>query len=282
MPTLFRTKAVKRSAAGRMLLLAVMGAGLALGVQAETLRIGGTGAALGTMRLLGNEFSRANPGITIEVLPYIGSTGAIKGVHAGTIEIGLSGRTAKPNEENLDARFIPYASTPLVIAAHPSAPLTSFNRDRLAAIYSGELTRWEGGGLVRLVLRPANETDNEVLRSMSPGISRALDIALARPGMRYAATDQDAADMIERIPGAIGTSTLALVLSEKRQVQVLALDGTTPSVDMLKSGRYPFSKPLFMLTRKSPTPAVSSFVAFVLSPRGQTILNANGQLPAKP
>jgi len=46
--------------------------------QAETLRISGTGVALGGIILLGDAFEAENPGTTIEVLPSLGSSGGIK------------------------------------------------------------------------------------------------------------------------------------------------------------------------------------------------------------
>lgn len=262
--------------------LLVAGIAASADVRAETLKVGGTGAALGTLKLIGAEFTRHNPAIKVEVLRYIGSTGAIKGVDAGNIDLGLSGRPLKPAEEKFDIQFSPYAQTPLIIAAHRAPPIKSISRDRLAAIYNGQRTHRDDGGPIRIILRPAYETDNDVLRSLSPEISRALDSALARPGMRYAATDQEAADAFEQVPGAIGTSTLALALSEKRQMGILALDGVVPSVETLKSGHYPYSKSLYLITRRQASPAVQALVRFIRSPAGQNLLRTNGQLPLNP
>lgn len=280
--TIHNVRWLHRLRAGGIFCAALLACVIAPAVLAETIKVGGTGAALGAMHLLGSEFSRQNPAIKIEVLPYIGSTGAIKNVDSGGIDLGISGRLLKPGEDKLDVRLSRYALTPLVIAGHPGVTLKSISRAQLAALYSGQTTRWDDGGAVRLVLRPANETDNEVLRTMSPDISRALDTALARPGMRYAATDQDAADALEQVPGAIGTSTLGLVRSEKRRVSILALDGVMPGIDTLKTGRYPYHKPLFLVTRGQPSAAVQAFVAFIRSPHGQNLLAANGQLPVNP
>lgn len=280
--TIHNFRWLHRLRAGGIFCAALLACVIAPAVHAETIKVGGTGAALGAMHLLGSEFSRRNPAIKIEVLPYIGSTGAIKNVDSGGIDLGISGRVLKPGEDKLDVRLSRYALTPLVIAGHPGLALKSISRARLAALYSGQTTRWDDGSAVRLVLRPANETDNDVLRTMSPELGRALDTALARPGMRYAATDQDAAEAIEQVPGAIGTSTLGLVRSEKRHVSILALDGVMPGIDTLKSGQYPYHKPLFLVTRGQPSAAVQAFVAFIRSPHGQNLLAANGQLPVNP
>lgn len=246
---------------------------------AETLKVAGTGAALGTMRLLGDIFESSHPGWRVEVLPYIGSTGAIKGVAAGSISIGLSGRPAKPDEESLKINLTRYALTPLVLAAHREVAASGVKRDQLAEIYSGKQTRWDNGAPLRLILRPAKETDNDVLRAMSPDIASALDAALKRKGMRTAATDQDAADVIEHTPGALGTTTLSLLVSEKRKLKVLALDGVAPGLKTIADGSYPYHKPLFLVTPLAPSPAVKAFIDFVRSPRGRALLIENAQMP---
>src|SRR5512143_4049743 len=72
-------------------------------VAAETIRISGTGGAMETMRILGEAFQRNNPGIRIEFMPGMGSSGGIKAVLAGRLEIGLSGRRLNGKERDQGA-----------------------------------------------------------------------------------------------------------------------------------------------------------------------------------
>jgi phosphate transport system substrate-binding protein len=247
----------------------------------ETLKIGGTGAALGTMKQIGAEFAKTRPGVQIEVLPYIGSTGAIKGVANNAIAIGLSGRPLKPEEQKQKIRLLRYAATPLVIAVHPDVKQTSVTRAQLAALYAGTQTKWDDGKPVRIILRPAKETDHLVLRTFAPEVSAGLDAALARKGIHSAPTDQEAVDAIEATPGSVGTSTLSLLVSEQRKARVLALDGLKPSVKALANGSYPYQKSLYLVVPHTPSASVQAFVDFVFSSRGQALLTANAQLPLR-
>jgi phosphate transport system substrate-binding protein len=95
--------------------------------------------------------------------------------------------------------------------------------------------------------------------------------------MIVATTDHDAADVIETVPGAFGGTTLSLVVSEKRALRVLALDGVVPSVRNMANRSYPYSKTFFMVTGKNPPAAVRRFIDFVRSPAGAAILTRNGQ-----
>jgi phosphate transport system substrate-binding protein len=96
----------------------------------------------------------------------------------------------------------------------------------------------------------------------------------------FAVQSRVAADAIEKIPGAFGTTTLALVLSEKRAIKVLAVGEVAPSAKTLADGTYPFVKSFFLVTREHPSRAVREFVAFVRSPAGARILLQCGSIPA--
>lgn len=244
-----------------------------------TLQVGGTGAALGTMRQLGEAFARAHPGVGVRVMPYIGSTGAIRGVAEGVIQVGITARPLGSDEQSLPVRVIPYAITPFIFIAHPAVPADGISRAQVVELYTGRRETWDDGSSIRLILRPRRETDNVTLRGWGNDMADALDVALARRGMRSAPTDHDAARDVERTPGSFGTSTLALAVSEQRRFKVLALDGVVPSVRGIEDGSYPLSKRLHLVVAADAAPPVRAFVDFVRSPAGARILRANAQLP---
>ncbi|HSE14233.1 MAG TPA: substrate-binding domain-containing protein, partial [Candidatus Deferrimicrobium sp.] len=195
----------------------------------DTIRISGTGGAMDTMRILGEAFRKRNPGIRIEMPPGMGSSGGIKAVLAGRLEIGLSARPRRGEERDQGAVDTRYAKTPFVFAVNRSLKMTGMTLESVAGIYAGKRD-WEGGKRIRLVLRSPEDTDITVLKGMSPEMSAAVDIALRRAGMIVATTDQEAIDAIETVPGAFGGTTLSLLLSRNHAVRVLALDGVVPSV----------------------------------------------------
>ena len=256
--------------------LAVMLMSGSRSVAAETIRISGTGGAIETMRILGEAFRKNNPGIRVEILPGMGSSGGIKAVLAGRLEIGLSGRTLNGEERDQGAVETRYAKTPFVFAVNRTLKITGMTLDGVAAIYAGKRD-WEGGKRIRLVLRSQQDSDIPVLKGMSPAMSAAVDIAVRRKGMIIATTDDDAANIIESVPGAFGGTTLSLFLSEKRAFRVLALDGVVPSVRTMTDRSYPYSKTFFMVRRKDPSAAVRRFIDFVRSPVGSAILLKYGQ-----
>jgi phosphate transport system substrate-binding protein len=243
---------------------------------AEEIKLGGTGAALGTMRLLANEFKVSHPGMRITTVPNLGSWGGIKAVLGGAIDLAVTSRPLKEEERRQGAAEIEYARTPFVFAVNANAGIDSISRKELADIYAGIRVKWPDGSPIRVVLRLPSDIDTEMVKNLSPEIRRGVSTAEERPGVKIALTDQDAANDLERIPGAVGPISLSLIISEKRALKALQLDGVQPTLQNAASDVYPYSKRLFLVTGAKPSPAVESFIAFVNSPAGRKILAANG------
>ena len=265
-------------ARSRRLLLALLAAALcwAPHALAEEIRIGGTGNALGTIRLLGDAFGKKYPQIKITVLNSLGSSGAFKAIPKGAIDIGLSSRAVTDQERAAGVVSSEYARSLTVVAVSTKSKVTAITRQQLADIYRGKLTQWPDGTAIRPVLRQPGDDNSRQIKSLSPEIGKALDVAEQRPGLAFAVTDQEAADKIESIAGAVGVSTLALIASEGRSLRALKLDGVEPTVSNGASGAYPIVKRFFFITKPTPSAAVQQFIAFVASPDGREILARTG------
>jgi phosphate transport system substrate-binding protein len=239
---------------------------------AEEIKIGGTGNALGAMQLLADAFRKHNPDVKVTVLPSVGTSGAIKAVPKGALDIGLSARPLTEEERKIGAIAFEYARSPLVFAVSTKTRVRALTLDQIADIYSGKLVNFPDGGQIRPVLRPIGEDITRQIKHMSPALDTALSAAEQRPGMPFATTDQEAADKTESIPGALSATTLSLINSEDRQLRALTLNGVEPTVGNGASGKYPHAKGFFLVTRPEPSAAVKRFIAFMQSPAGREIL----------
>jgi phosphate transport system substrate-binding protein len=245
----------------------------------ELIRITGTGTAIGTMLRLGPAFERSHPGHRVKVLPSLGSAGAVQAVAKGAIEVGLAGRALRPDEVSLGLVALEVARTPFLFAVGPRAGATRLGAAELARIYRGEVTSWPGGERIRLVLRPRSDADTLFVRALSPELAVAMDLALARPGMLMAATNQECDAMLAHTPGGLGPSTLAQLRTEPVGLVPLAWEGVEPTLANLVSGAYPLAKPTWVVVRRDPPAAVRRFLAFLASPEGRGLLEAAGHQP---
>lgn len=243
---------------------------------ADLVKVGGTGSALGSIKHLARAFELQHPNTRVVAIESLGSSGSIKAVTAGALDISLSARPLKVAERAFNLTALEIARTPLVLASMHRH--TDFNTSDISKIFDGRLATWPDNSPLRPVLRPNSDAESDLLRAISPDIDRALSIAHQRPGVHIAITDQDSADAIEHIPGAVGTSTLALIYSEQRPIHALPLDGVMPSVNNLAHGRYPYFKPLYLITTQNISAPARAFIAFILSRQGASILSGNGYL----
>ncbi|MCB1907548.1 MAG: substrate-binding domain-containing protein [Rhodocyclaceae bacterium] len=264
----------------RVALALLLLAGQVIAQAGEAIRIGGTGSALGTMKLLGEAFVRQHREVgTVTILPSLGSPGGLSALDAGVADVAVTSRPLRERERRPYQRVIEYGRSPFALVTNRT-DIAELTMRQVADMLSGRTTHWPDGQLVRIVLRPESDGDSRYLADMAPEIAAALELAHQRPGMIVAPTDQDAADQAERQPGSLATNTVALLRSEGRRLHTIALDGAHPTARALADGSYRFYKPFFMVIRNDAPPGVAAFAEFVQGDEARSILEANGHLVA--
>jgi phosphate transport system substrate-binding protein len=242
-------------------------------VHAETLKIGGTGAALGTMRVLADSYTKSrSSNVKFIFVPGLGSGGGRKALSAGAIDIALTSKPGNDAEKLEGAKAVLYGKTPFVLATSIKNTATGLTTQDLVDIWNGKTLQWRDGTRIRLILRHESDSDTEMLKRISLAMAQAVKNALSREGIRVALTDGETADALEATPGALGTSTLALIMSEKRPLKALVLDGVAPAPKTVADGSYPYFKSLYALARTKPTGPAEDFMGFLQSQSARKIL----------
>ena len=238
--------------------------------------VGGTGSALGVVSLLAQAFMEENPGISIRVLPSLGSGGGIKALQKKRIDLGLSVRPLKEKEKVQGLTERVYATTPFVFATTATSSNADVSYGQLEGIYSGTVLSWPDGSPIRLIVRPPKESDTLLIKSMSPGLDKAVDKALARYGMIFAVTDQDTANILESTKGALASLSLGQIMSENREVKILSLEGVPPLISGKVNLAYPYFKTYYMILRPDISEETQKFADFIMSDKGMEILESTG------
>ena len=120
---------------------------------AETLLVGGTGSALESLRQLGVAFAKKEPGFQLQVLPSLGTSGAIKGLASRSIDLGAASRDLKDSEKSFGLQSFASAKTPVVIATSRQGE-TDISRVRVgqsAKITVAALGKQVTGKVLRIV-----------------------------------------------------------------------------------------------------------------------------------
>ena len=175
---------------------------------ADTLRVGGAGAATKLAALLAAAYQKKFPQDQVVIHGGLGSTSSIKALKAGVVDLALPAR-APVAHEIIGISAVEYARSPFMVAVAADHPLNAISSIDLARLYKQADTLWPDGRRVRLILRPRGNSDDLLFRHFSPGMGRALDAALARPGAVPSPTEADSNELIAKIPGAVGSATLS-------------------------------------------------------------------------
>lgn len=246
--------------------------------RADVVKVTGTGSALGAVARVARAYERSTPGVSVRVLPSLGTSGAIMAVAGGAIDVAFAARPLRADEgQGLTA--VPIAWSAFVFAVGPRVAAGTIGVADLVRIYRGELRAWPGGERIRPVLRPAGDTDSAFLRSLSPALAEAYGAALARPGMLVAATNQDSDALAGRTPGALAVTTLAQLTTEPAGLTPVSWEGVAPTLANLAAGRYPLWKPFFAVIPASAPGRTRAFLAYLASAEGRAVLQEAGCLP---
>jgi phosphate transport system substrate-binding protein len=252
-------------------------------VQAEEIvRVGGSGTGLGAMTLLSAAFEKNHPGIKVQVLPNLGSIGGIMALSKGALDLALIAHPLSPEDRLGGLMATEYARTPFVFTAHKDVGKDNLTVRELENIYLGKTVNWPDGRRIRLVLRPESHKATLIVKSIAYGVEQAMAVARSRNAYLLAVTDQDCSETVAQVAGALGTSTLTQVVTEKKSLKMLNFEGVAPSTKALSNGSYPLSISLYLVTAPRQRPAVQQFAKFVLSAAGRNILAKSGNLVLDP
>jgi phosphate transport system substrate-binding protein len=245
---------------------------------AETLRVGGTGMALASMRSLGTALTARNPDLAVEVLPSLGSGGGLQALTEGAIDVAATARDLKPVETAAGLRLAACAKTPFVLATSLTKP-QGVTRAEIPALFSNPAATWSDGTPLRILLRTKDDADTVYMIDNIPGMAAALEIARRRPDVPVAATDQENAELAQKTAGSLATMTLMQAASEHLNLRLMKIDGVAPSADTLQNGSYKFLRTVCLALSSRRNPAADQFIAFVRSESGAKILRQSGALP---
>ncbi len=251
-------------------------------VQAESLLVGGTGSAEPILNLLFAEFAKQEPTIQTRVIhPALGSGGGVNAVMANKIDLAVVSREAKPEEKAKIGRQFVWCKTPFVMVSNGGQRPNGYTADELAKVYQGSLSTWDDGKPIRLILRDINDSDSAVLKKMSPAMEAAVKAANQRPGMVFGSDDLETLDIETRTFGSLGPSNLGVLHNTGSRLQVLSLNGVTPSLANLQNGTYPWHKILVVMLPLKASPAAEKFARFLQSEKVAAILSSRQYLPIK-
>ena len=246
--------------------------------RADELNVGGTGAVLGLLHRLGDDFANAHPGDKLNVIPGMGSSGGISAVAEGALQVSFSSRDLKPQERARGLEISPILETPFVFVTSNPQP-AALGKSDVVAIYDGAMMSWPDGKPIKPILRPKSDSATDFLIANFDGMQSALDKVRKRPDVPVAATDQDNVDAAEKVENSFSGATLAQLITEEPRLRRTSIDGVDASLVAMENGTYLYKMTMSVVTKSERTPVVQRFMAFLQSAKAETIFRESGAAP---
>ena len=263
---------------GLLNLLIFAGPSCGLAAGDVVIRINGSGNGLDMIKPLVEAYAKEVRGVQFKMEKPLGSSGAIKALLAGAIDIALTSKSMTPEQTALGARPRHFGKTPLAIVTEKRVPLKDISTKELEDIYFGRTKKWPNGEMVRIVLRQNEDIDTQMLKELSAGMADAVADAHGRRGMAIAVTDPESLDAVSKTPGGIGAAGLVGVIVSKLPLNILALNGVAPGRKTLADGTYPLAKGIDFVTAGKLSREAEKFLDFVYSNKGRSIAEGSGVL----
>lgn len=226
--------------------------------------------------LLAEEYLKINPEDRIDVQGG-GSTAGIQSIADGIADIGMCSRELKEDEKAVD-NYIEIARDGLAIVVHKSNPINDLTVEQARKLFSGEVQNWKAlGGSdmpVRLIMREEGSGTREAFIKLVMGKTIVSRKSLVQE------SNGSVKELVRLDPAAVGYMSLGLVGKELKAVRI---NGIEPTPAQVKSGKYKLSRPfLFVLKKdKPPRQQAQKFIDFVMSDKGQKILESEGLVQVK-
>ncbi len=205
-----------------------------------------------------------------------GTVIGIEDVRTGKVDFAASCRKKVAGDPE-DIKFIQIAWDALVFIVHKSNPVNNISLNDVREIYAGKITNWKqldgSKAPIKVFISRSKKglsgvessTNEMVLKGKEP-VGTQNTLSLASTGI--------VEQMVEDTPE--GFATTGFSSARKRDVKILKLNGVYPDKKNISNDRYPFRRPLFLLTPKNPKPAVTKFIEFTLSKKGQQFISSQG------
>ena len=225
-----------------------------------TVNTDGSTSMADVMAVLKETFKEVQPGVNVNYTGS-GSGAGITNVLNGSVDIGLSSRALKAEEEEQGAVAHIVALDGVAVVVNPENTVADLSVEQIAQIFSGEITNWSQLGGADAEIAVFGRESGSGTRGAFEEIVGVEDACV------YTNEYSSTGDMVGAVagnPNAIGYASLSAV---DESVIAVKVNGVTPSEATVKDGTYEIQRPFVMVTKEGPelSEAAQAFLDYATS-----------------
>ena len=235
----------------------------------NTLCIAGSTSVQPFAEKLAETYMHEHPEVRIDVQGG-GSSAGIFAAENGAADLGASSRELTEQEKKLQE--IPIAFDGIAVIVNKRNSLANLSLKQIRQIFQGEITDW---GQLDLPPHPIHI----ITREEGSGTRNAFEElvmgkhAEVTPDALVQDSNGSVRELVADDPNAIGYISMGLV---DPRVKALEVDGVAPTRENVKNHKYKLVRRFLLVARELKPGPCQNFVNFVLSAKGQSMLETEG------
>lgn len=243
----------------------------------EKLVLTGSSTVAPLVAEIGKRFESLNPGARVDVQTG-GSSRGINDTRSGLADIGMASRALKTSEADLNAYRI--ALDGISIIVNVKNRVNTLDRRQIVDIYTGKTVNWQTVGGADAPITVVNKAEGR----------STLELFLNHFGLQNTdvkahvviGDNQQGIKTIAGNPNAIGYVSVGAAEYEAEHgatIKLLPLEGIAASVENVRQGSFPLSRPLNLVTRTEPAGLAKAFIEFARSEQVDDLIKAQYFVP---
>ncbi|MCM2276935.1 MAG: phosphate ABC transporter substrate-binding protein [Oligoflexia bacterium] len=202
----------------------------------------------------------------------VGTLGSGKGFKAatdGTASIGGMSRGLNNEEKKKKPYYQVIGHDAIAVFVHSTNALGDLSKEQIKGIFTGKIKNWKEVGGKDAKINVVTEVVTGDRATLKEFKEMALDGEAYKP-TKQVDTAQDCVKAVAADPNAITNASFSF--KDLDGVKIISVNKVEANAANIRSGNFPFSRPLLLLTKDMPTGDVKQFFDFVLSTDGQAIV----------
>lgn len=240
---------------------------------------GSSTIGMGFMQLGAAEQFSKKFGIKFLSISNDGTGKGIKALLDGTVQIAGASRPLKSDEvkQGLVATTIGYDA--IAVFVNADNPVKELSKAQLKGIFTGRIRNWKEVGGKDAPIVPNTEILSGKRATIEMFQEMILDGEKYGSGFKQIDLPRDQIVEVAKQKNGIASASRGLLVATsaelRSKVKVIKVEGFNPTPSNARSGNYPISRSLFMVTVGEPTGETKTFMDYVLSTDGQAIMKKN-------
>jgi phosphate transport system substrate-binding protein len=205
---------------------------------------------------------------------------------AGRCDVIFTAKPSKAQQDKAAGAGTPYTMVPVakeafVVFVRSDSPVNNLTSEQVRGIYSGDITNWiQVGGPFEPIVAYQRSEGSGSQTVMEEMVMRGEPMMPAMIEMRSGGMGGGVDDVTNynNVDGAIGYSFRYYLqeMNSSVDTKMLSIDGVAPTLENIKSGRYPFTVQAYAVTAGSFNPSTQLLVDWLTSDEGQDFVEQCG------